>query len=362
MKEIIKLDERREITTDNTKVVKAMERIEALYHDTDGKCYVSFSGGKDSTVILALIKMCEQIYTLPPDAMPAVFCNTGIELGATVDFIKWVKDNYYPNVQIIRPDPKKPFDWIIKNCGKPIKSKMKSEMLHRWHVTKNENSLRSLVDTDDKLNKTKIANKDLHLIHPDFDINASHKCCMYLKKKPFEKYNKDTGIKGFITGLRSGEGGARQLQADARIKNGGSLCTAMRGGLINKLPIIDWTDKDIEDFINEYNVPLSKAYTEQGYERTGCFLCPYSLQLQGNLVKLHKYEPLRYKAAMHWLKDVYIAQGVSLPFDAEYEAERIKKWNDLYYKMRYEMLKKYRPDRAKKFNDIQTDIFDFMSG
>ena len=46
----------------------------------------------------------------------------------------------------------------------------------------------------------------------------------------------------------------------------------MRGKLINKLPIIDWTDKDIEDFINEYNVPLSKAYTEQGYERTGCFL------------------------------------------------------------------------------------------
>lgn len=128
-------------------------------------------------------------------------------------------------------------------------------------------------------------------------------------------------MKGFITGLRSGEGGARQLQADGRVKNGGSLCTATRGGLINKMPIIDWTDKDIKDFINEYNVPLSKAYTEQGYERTGCFLCPYSLQLRDKLVKLHKYEPLRYKAAMHWLKDVYIAQGVILPFDAECETE-----------------------------------------
>ena len=72
-----------------------MERIEALYHDTDGKCYVSFSGGKDSTVIIALIKMCEEIYTLPPNAIPAVFCNTGIELGATVEFVQWVKDNYY---------------------------------------------------------------------------------------------------------------------------------------------------------------------------------------------------------------------------------------------------------------------------
>lgn len=334
-----------------------MERIEALYHDTGGKCYVSFSGGKDSTVILALIKMCEEIYTLPRNAIPAVFCNTGIELGATVEFVQWVKDNYYSNVQIIRPDPKKPFDWIIKNCGKPIKSKMKSEMLHRWHATKNEKSLKCLVDADNKLNKTKIANKDLHLIHPDFDITVSQKCCMYLKKKPFEKYNKDTGIKGFITGLRSGEGGARQLQADGRIKNGGSLCTTMRGKLINKLPIIDWTDKDIEDFINEYNVPLSKAYTEQGYERTGCFLCPYSLQLRDNLVKLHKYEPLRYKAAMHWLKDVYIAQDVILPFDAEYETERIKKWKDVYSQMRYEMLLKYRPLSAKKYENEQQCLF-----
>ncbi|MCR1979399.1 hypothetical protein NSA40_16455, partial [[Clostridium] innocuum] len=81
----------------------------------------------------------------------------------------------------------------------------------RWHATKNEKSLKCLVDADNKLNKTKIANKDLHLIHPDFDITVSQKCCMYLKKKPFEKYNKDTGIKGFITGLRSGEGGGKTV-------------------------------------------------------------------------------------------------------------------------------------------------------
>ncbi|MCR0366854.1 phosphoadenosine phosphosulfate reductase family protein [[Clostridium] innocuum] len=140
-----------------------MERIEALYHDTSGKCYVSFSGGKDSTVILALIKMCEQIYTLPPDSMPAVFCNTGIELGATVNFVRWVKDNYYSNVQIIRPDPKKPFDWIIKNCGKPIKSKMKSEELHRWHAKGNEKSLGYLVDIDNKFNKVSWASVTVNL-------------------------------------------------------------------------------------------------------------------------------------------------------------------------------------------------------
>ena len=46
---------------------------------------------------------------------------------------------------------------------------------------------------------------------------------------------------------------------------------------------------------------------------------------------------------MFWLKDVYIAQNVVLPFDKEYEKERVEKWKE-YEPMRYEMLKKYRPD------------------
>ena len=85
------------------KIANAMHRIESLYFQTDGKCYVSFSGGKDSTVILAIIKMCEDILTIPHNAIPAVFSDTGIELGATKDFVRWVKNNWYENVEIIRP-------------------------------------------------------------------------------------------------------------------------------------------------------------------------------------------------------------------------------------------------------------------
>ena len=44
-----------------------------------------------------------------------------------------------------------------------------------------------------------------------------------------------------------------------------------------------------------------------------------------------------------WLKDVYIAQNVILPFDEEYEKERIEKWKESE-PMRYGMLKKHRPD------------------
>lgn len=347
----------------DVKITNAMHRIEELYYQTEGKCYLSFSGGKDSTVILAIIKMCEEILTIPKNSIPAVFCNTGIELGATVKFVNWVKENYYNNIQIIRPE--KSFSWIISNKGKPIKSKMKSECIGRYQRNRNENTLSfqyllGVGSNGETYAKTKIANKDLHLLHKDFDIKVSNECCNILKKKPFKEFNKKNDIKGYILGERIAEGGVRQLNAEKRLENGGKLCTKAKGNHIVKLPIIDWSDQEIEEFIKKYNVPLSEAYTMQGYERTGCFLCPFSLQLEKNLKKLYEYEPNRYKASLFWLKDVYIAQNIKLPFDEKYEEERIKKWKEKYEKMRFEMLIKYRPEKAEKHNNIQTTIFDYL--
>ena len=54
------------MTNLDVKITQAQERIESLYNDTKGKCYLSFSGGKDSTVILALIKQCEDLLLIIP--------------------------------------------------------------------------------------------------------------------------------------------------------------------------------------------------------------------------------------------------------------------------------------------------------
>ena len=59
-------------------VAKGKKRIRDLYNQTSGACYLSFSGGKDSTVVLALIKLCEEDGDIPKNAIPAVFCNTKI--------------------------------------------------------------------------------------------------------------------------------------------------------------------------------------------------------------------------------------------------------------------------------------------
>ena len=346
------------------KVREACHRIEELYHETEGHCYVSFSGGKDSTLLLALIKLCEEVYTIPENGIPAVFCNTGVELGITYDFVRWVKQNYYPNVVIIRPE--KSFDWVMKNEGKPMKSKIKAKDLHQWHYGKRSPAIEMMLTMgQSQVNrlyaKHKLADKDMHMLSEDFKIVPSHRCCEWLKKKPFKRFNKEHGMKGTMLGIRLSEGGARESSANQRVKKGGKLCTWLKEGVIQKAPIIDWTDDDVENFIKEYNVPLSRAYTEFNFERTGCMACPFAKKVDEDLEYLFYNEPNRYKASMHWLKDVYIAQNVVLPFDKAYERDRERIWREQYEPMRQEMLRKYRPNSRLLKDTEQLSLFDEAS-
>lgn len=77
--------------------------------------YVSFSGGKDSTVLLHIAR---EMY---PD-IPAVFINTGLEYPEIKDFVKT-----WDNIEWIRP--KMGFKDVICKYGYPIFSKNISKML-----------------------------------------------------------------------------------------------------------------------------------------------------------------------------------------------------------------------------------------
>ena len=316
----------------NLNVEKAKHRITTLYYQTNGYCYLSFSGGKDSTVVLALIKQLNL-------GIPAVFCDTKIELDATYNFVQWINENYYP-IEIIKPQ--KSFSEILKEYGKPIKSKMRSHTLRTYQNNPHSKSTKYLFNK--KYSNVSIANKDFHILHPNFNIKISPSCCDYLKKKPFAIYAKENDIEGYFTGERIAEGGVRAVNAEKRNKEGKPICTKISGNYIAKAPIIDWTNEMVDEFIKRENVPLSDAYTRYGMNRTGCCCCPFAKNLAEVLKILWEYEPQKYKAAMFWLKDVYIVQNVILPFDKEYEKERVEKWKNEYEPMRYEMLKKYRPN------------------
>lgn len=122
--------------------------------------------------------------------------------------------------------------------------------------------------------------------------------------------------------MRAAEGGLRQINYRKALAEGKSPCTTIRGNYTIKSPIIDWSDELVEEFVKNHQVYLSDAYSKYNRDRTGCFLCPFSAKIESDLEFLRNHEPNKYKAAMSWMKDVYIAQNVVLPFDKEYERER----------------------------------------
>jgi hypothetical protein len=91
------------------KIQVTQTRIIEFYQHYEGKVYVSFSGGKDSTVLLDIAR---RIY---PD-IQGMYIDTGLEYPEIKDFVKTF-DN------IVWVKPKKRFDEVIKEYGYPVISK-----------------------------------------------------------------------------------------------------------------------------------------------------------------------------------------------------------------------------------------------
>ena len=159
-----------------------------------------------------------------------------------------------------------------------MKSKMKAKDLHQWHCGERSEAillllLLGLSSTGKFSHKHVLADKDMHLLHDDMNIVPSNKCCDWMKKKPFEKYAKEAGMKGCIQGIRMAEEGARDSAVKTRLFHGGKLCTWVKKGVIQKAPIIDWTDEDVWEFLNAEGCKSNPLY-ECGWKRVGCIGCP----------------------------------------------------------------------------------------
>lgn len=92
------------------KIRVTQAKIIEWYHHYGGKVAVSFSGGKDSTVLLDLARRAF------PD-IPAVFVDTGLEYPEIREFVKTV-----PNVTWLRPEM--PFPRSYRNTAIPSYPRM----------------------------------------------------------------------------------------------------------------------------------------------------------------------------------------------------------------------------------------------
>lgn len=161
------------------KIQVTTTRIIEWYEYFGGSVYVAFSGGKDSTVLLDIVR---RIY---PD-VPAVFCDTGLEFPEIREFVK-----QHDNVVILRPEMN--FRKVIETYGYPVVSKRVADTVeygskpgsYRWKELHGE-IIRSN-GTPSEFN----CEKWCYLLDAPFKVSS--RCCNIMKKKPLKKYFKETG-------------------------------------------------------------------------------------------------------------------------------------------------------------------------
>lgn len=256
------------------KIRYAQNRIQEWYDYWDGNVYLSFSGGKDSTVLMDIIKKMGL-------EMPIVFVDTGLEYSEVRNFaMKYA-------TKILKPD--KSFKQIIEEFGYPIISKEVAIAVEdaRRNIPLNKETvriqqLRGTYKKKDGTLSTHNKKKWEFLIDEPYQISA--KCCDYIKKKPCKQYEKNTGRKKY-TGEMACESNARQV---AYAKTG---CNAFKGRNLGSKPLSIWLEQDILQYLYEEKIEYASVYGDiilnedgkyetTGLKRTGCAFCGFGAHIE----------------------------------------------------------------------------------
>lgn len=200
----------------NMITVETMKYIQALTTNKDeGDMFVSFSGGKDSTVTSHLVRI-----SLPEKTIIHIYGDTTLEYPTSEVYIRrFRKDN--PGIPLlVAKNRDQDFNDLCKVIGPPAR-------MLRW-------------------------------------------CCTIFKTgaitKKIEATFKDTKQLIAFQGIRRGESAAR-----SKYDKESSNSKIKKQLAIN--PIIDWSDFDVWLYILSNNLDFNDAY-RQGFARVGCWCCP----------------------------------------------------------------------------------------
>lgn len=245
-------------------------RIQEWYEYYNGLVYVAFSGGKDSTALLHLVR------SLYPD-IPAVFNNTGLEFPEIVSFVRSVTN-------VIWIKPKLSFKQIINKYGYPVISKENSQKIYELRNTKSKKlkNIR-LYGYNSKRKSGKLPLKWHYLINAPFKI--SNRCCNIMKKYPTAKYVSESGRHGFLGTMTCDS----RLRMQSVMKYG---CNAFDMKIPISRPLSFWIEKNIWEYIKTNNVHYSSIYN-MGYTHTGCVFCAFGCHLQDKYTGTNKFKLMK---------------------------------------------------------------------
>ncbi len=279
--------------------------------------YISFSGGKDSTLLLNLVRE-----DFPK--VPAVFINTGLEYPEIQQFVKT-----FDNVEILRP--KMRFDDVIKTYGYPIISKSVANCVRgARNGSASRIHLLNGLNCDGSNRKSKFSKlKYRPLLDVDFLI--SDRCCDVMKKSPAHEYARRTGRKPIFATMAD----ESMLREKAWLQNG---CNAFNAKEPHSAPMSFWTQQDVLQYIAEQKLPIASVYGDivkrgkdgydytetlcdgcgeyhtTGCDRTGCIFCGFGAgneKGEGRFVRLKRTHPRQYEYCMEG--GAYDADGMWKP-------------------------------------------------
>lgn len=264
--------------------------------------YVSFSGGKDSTVLLHIVR------SMYPD-IEAVFVNTGLEYPEIQRFVKT-----FDNVTILRP--KMRFDEVIKKYGYLLISKEVSQRLHEFR--RNPNSNKKKWNADGEYGKGSRYSLQKWVPMRECSIPVSHMCCAVMKKKPAKEYEKQTGKRPILATMA--DESVQRITTWLRYG-----CNAFDGKRPRSTPMSFWTEQDVLQYIKQEGIQIASVYGDvvhevdpdqmriedygvegcgtdklvtTGCSRTGCIFCAFGCHLEkgeSRFERLKKTHPRQYE-------------------------------------------------------------------
>ena len=284
------------------KIIRTKQRIREWYEYWHGDVYLSFSGGKDSTVLLDIVK---SIY---PD-IPAVFCDTGLEYPEIRKFAM-VNAN-----EVLRPDMN--FKQVIEKYGYPFPSKEQALYIRQYrHSTPKMRRLRW--EGFPPNGNFCISKRWRYLVDSPFEF--SEQCCDVMKKRPFHRFEKTTGRKPIIATMAD----ESRLRFQEYIHHG---CNSFDAKRVKSTPLGFWTEQDILCYLYETGIEYASCYGEihedngkycnTGVKRTGCMFCLFGIYAEhepNRMQKMQRDYPKQYDYCINKLGIGNVLDYVGIPY------------------------------------------------